>query len=372
MNKELWKKADWTFIIVTILLAGIGFGLTFSSSQGMAGNLVVRTGVYVILGIIGLILIASIDYNKFSELEKPLYAIMIIVLVLVLIFGVEVYGAKNWIYIGPFSIQPSEFSKIFFVLAFGNYLNRHYENDGSWKSVLKALSYSIIPLILILMEPDLGTALVFLAIVFGMLYASTLNKKYITIILLGGLAFVVTWITLHISIGLPIPLAEYQIQRFTVFLNPYQDGQNGLGAGYNIIQALIAIGSGGLGGKGMLQGTQVDFLPVKESDFIFSLIGEEFGFIGTIVILVIYFIFLVKALIIAYECLDHYGYVVVMGFISMFLFHIIQNIGMNLSLMPVTGIPLPFLSAAGSNLLVNFLACGIIINISMQRTKVIF
>jgi len=372
MNKELWKKADWSFVILTVLLAAIGFGLTFSSSQGLVGNLVMKTGIYVAIGIVGLLFIASIDYNKFSEIEKPLYIAMILLLVLVLIFGVEIYGAKNWIYIGPFSVQPSEFSKILFVLAFGNYLNRHYENDGSWKSILKAFAYAFLPFILILMEPDMGTALVYLAMIFGMLYASTLNKKYITILLLGGLALVVIWVSLHISIGLPIPLAEYQIQRFTVFLNPFEDGRNGLGAGYNIIQALIAIGSGGLGGKGFLNGTQVNFLPVKESDFIFSVIGEEFGFIGTIAILTIYFIFLVKALIIAHECLDHYGYVVVMGFISMFLFHIVENIGMNLSLMPITGIPLPFLSAAGSNMLVNFLACGIIINISMQRTKVIF
>ncbi len=372
MNRDLWKKADWSFMILTILLAVIGLGLTFSSSQGLVGNLIVKTGIFVAIGFVALLLIASIDYNKFSEIEKPLYIVMIFILVLVLIFGVEIYGARNWIYIGPFSVQPSEFSKILFILAFGSFLNRHYENDGSWKSILKAFAYALPPLILILMEPDMGTSLVFIAMIFGMLYASTLNKKRISIILFGGLAFVVIWVALHLSIGLPIPLAEYQIQRFTVFLNPYEDGKNGLGAGYNIIQALIAIGSGGLGGKGFLNGTQVNFLPVKESDFIFSVIGEEFGFIGAIAILVIYFIFLVKALIIAHECLDHYGYVVVMGFISMFLFHIVENIGMNLSLMPITGIPLPFLSAAGSNLLVNFLACGIILNISMQRTKVIF
>ena len=372
MNRDLWKKADWSFFVLTVLLALIGLGMTFTTSQNLAGNLVLKTGIFVAIGIIALIVIASIDYNKFSEIEKPLYIGMIVILVLVLIFGVEIYGARNWIYIGPFSVQPSEFSKLLFILAFANFLNRHYENDGSWKSIFKAFAYAFPPLILILMEPDMGTALVFIAMIFGMLYASTLNKKYITIILVGGLGIIITWVALHISIGLPIPMAEYQIQRFTVFLNPYEDGRNGLGAGYNIIQALIAVGSGGLGGKGFMQGTQVNFLPVKESDFIFSVIGEEFGFIGTIGILIIYFIFLVKALIIAHECLDHYGFVVVMGFISMFLFHIVENIGMNLSLMPITGIPLPFLSAAGSNMIVNFLACGIIINISMQRTKVIF
>ena len=218
----------------------------------------------------------------------------------------------------------------------------------------------------------MGTTLVFIAIIFGMLFSSTYNKKYLAIIFFGSLGIIVLWIFLHLTIGLPIPLDEYQIQRFTVFLNPYQDGQNGLGAGYNIIQATIAVGSGGLSGKGFLNGTQVNLLPVKESDFAFSVVGEEFGFIGSMVLIIIFFLFLLKALTIAHECLDHYGYLVTIGFISMFLFHIVENIGMNLSLMPVTGIPLPFISAAGSNLLASFIACGIILNISMQRTKVIF
>ena len=372
MNKDLWKKADWTFVALAFLLAAVGFILSFSSSQGLEGNLVLKTGIFTLIGAAAMLVMASIDYNKYKEIERPLYLAMILTLVLVLVLGVEVYGAKNWIYIGPLSVQPSEFSKILFVLAYGNYLTRHYENDGSWKSILMALLVAMPPLLLVLMEPDMGTALVYLSIIFGMLYSSTLNKKYISIILFGGLGIVIGWVALHLSIGLPIPLAEYQIQRFTVFLDPYGDGKNGLGAGYNIIQAIIAVGSGGFSGKGFMSGTQVNLLPVKESDFIFSVIGEEFGFVGAIALLLIYFFFLLKALLIAHECLDHYGYLVVIGFISMFLFHIVENIGMNLSLMPITGIPLPFISAAGSNLLANFIACRIIININMQRTKVIF
>lgn len=372
MNKDLWKKADWIFMGITMMLVTVGFILTFSSGKGMEGNLPMKTGVYIAIGIVAMLAMASVDYNKYKEIEKPIYLFMILILLLVLAFGVEIYGAKNWIFIGPFSIQPSEFSKILFVLAFGSYLTRHYENDDSWKSVLTAFAYAAPPLLLILMEPDMGTALVYVAMIFGMLYASTLNKKYITILLLGSVGLFIAWLALHLTIGLPIPLAEYQIQRFTVFLDPYNDGKNGLGAGYNIIQALIAVGSGGLGGKGFQNGTQVHMLPVKESDFIFSVVGEEFGFIGSVGLLLIFFLFLLKALVIAHECLDHYGFVVIMGFLSMFLFHILENVGMNLSVMPVTGIPLPFISAAGSNLMANFMAVGIILNISMQRTKAIF
>lgn len=372
MNRDLWKKADWPFIVMTVLLAAIGFTLSFSSSQGLAESLVPKTAIFTLIGLAAMIFMASFDYNKYKELERPLYLAAILVLVLVLVFGKEVYGAKNWIYLGPLSVQPSEFSKALFILAFANHLTRHYENNGTWKEVLTAMAYAAPPLLLILMEPDMGTALVYLTILFGMLFSSTLNKKYIAILLFGGLGIFIGWVALHLSIGLPIPLAEYQIQRFTVFLNPYGDGKNGLGAGYNIIQAIIAVGSGGVAGKGFMNGTQVNLLPVKESDFIFSVIGEEFGFIGSIALLILFFAFLLKALMIAHECLDHYGYLTVIGFISMFLFHVVENIGMNLSLMPVTGIPLPFISAAGSNLVANFIACGIIINISMQRTKVIF
>lgn len=372
MNIDLWKKADWRFFILVLILALIGFVLSFSTEQGLPDNLVLKAGIYICLGFVALFMVASVDYNKYKEIEKSLYIIMIIILVIVLIFGKEIYGAKNWIYIGSFSIQPSELSKIFFVLVYANLLTRNYENEGKLKNVFFALLYAAPPLILILLEPDIGTILVFIAIIFGMLFSSTYNKKYITIIFLGVFAIIITWVFLHITIGLPIPLSKYQIQRFTVFLNPYQDGKDGLGAGYNIIQATISVGSGGLVGKGFLNGTQVNLLPVKESDFIFSVIGEEFGFIGAMVLIIIFQLFLLKTLAIAYECLDHYGYLVTVGFINMFLFHIVQNIGMNLSLMPITGIPLPFISAAGSNLLASMIACGIILNISMQRTKVIF
>lgn len=372
MNRDLWRKADWLFVFLVLLLSGIGFALTFTSSIGLAGNLSLKTGIYVSVGIMAMFFLATIDYNKYKEIERPIYLAMTLLLVLVLLFGTEVYGAKNWIFIGPFSIQPSEFAKIFFVLALGSHLSNTFEHDNGWKPIAKTMGLAAVPLLLILMEPDMGTALVYISITFGMMYASPLNKKYISILLFGALSLIVGWIALHLSIGLPIPLSEYQVQRFTVFLDPYGDGQNGLGAGYNIIQAIIAVGSGGFFGKGFQNGTQVNLLPVKESDFIFSVIGEEFGFVGSLFLLFLLFGFLAKALVIAHECLDQYGFVVVMGFISMFLFHIIENVGMNLSLMPITGIPLPFISAAGSNLLANFLASGIILNISMQRTKIIF
>ena len=213
----------------------------------------------------------------------------------------------------------------------------------------------------------MGTAMVYVFIIFGMLFLSNADKKKVSIIFFSGISFIIFWIIIHIVFGIPIFLSDYQIQRFTVFLNPYNDGKNGLGAGYNIIQSIIAIGSGGFFGKGFMKGTQITFIPEHHTDFIFSVIGEEFGFVGVIILIIIYFIFIIKALSIAHECLDYYGFIITIGFISMFLFHILENIGMSIGLMPVTGIPLPFISLGGSNLWTNFCACGIILNISTKR-----
>ena len=373
MNKDIWKKADWGFFALTMVLALIGLLMVFSTSRGSVGGedtgvtLIVKTIFFIVSGVAILFFVGSMDYFKYVEWEKILYIVMIVMLVAVLVLGREVNGAKSWFYIGGFGIQPSEFSKIFMVLCLGCYFNRHFDNMDGWKSIFKAFLYIAPPLALILLQPDLGTALVYMAIVFGMLYASQANKRYVTILLLGGIGLVVLLLFLHMTFGMPLPLSEYQINRFTVFLDPYNDGQGGGASGYNIIQALTAIGSGGFFGKGFMQGTQMAYVPEHNTDFVFAVIGEEFGFLGCAILILIFFFFLMKALSIAHDCLNHYGFIIVIGFVSMFLFHIVENVGMNLSLMPITGIPLPFISSGGSSLWTNMAACGVILSVSMRR-----
>lgn len=375
MNKYLWKKTDWIFFGLTIILVAIGFVLIFSSSKGLAEDadlIIIKSIFFLIVGLIIIFLVGSVDYLKYMEMEKILYAIMMIVLLAVLVFGQNINGAKSWFSLGVFGIQPAEFSKIFLILCLGGFLNRNFNNLNTFIQILKTFLYILPPFILIMLQPDLGTAMVYIFIVFGMLFFSNANKKIVCIILFSGLGLIIVWLSLHLIFGVPIPLAEYQIQRFTVFLDPYNDGKNGLGAGYNIVQALIASGSGGIFGKGFCRATQIIFLPEHHTDFAFSVICEEFGFIGGTVLLIVYFFFLLKALSIAHECLNYYGFIIVIGFVSMFLFHIVENIGMNISLMPVIGIPLPFISCGGSNLWTNLMACGVILSISMRRTEEIF
>ena len=375
MNRDLWKKTDWIFFGLTMLLVAMGFALIFSSAKGLAEDanlIIIKSIFFLIVGLIIIFIVGSVDYLKYMEMEKLLYAIMMIMLLAVLVFGQDINGAKSWFSFGAFGIQPAEVSKILLILCLGGFFNRNFDNLNTWTQIFKAFLYILPPFALIMLQPDLGTAMVYIFVVFGMLFFSNANKKIVSIILFGGLGLIVGWLALHIIFWVPIPLAEYQIQRFTVFLDPYNDGKNGLGAGYNIVQALIASGSGGFLGKGFGNASQINFLPEHHTDFAFSVIGEEFGFVGGVVLLVIYFFFLLKALSIAHECLNHYGFIVIIGFVSMFLFHIVENIGMNISLMPVTGIPLPFISYGGSNLWTNLIACGIILSISMRRTKEIF
>jgi rod shape determining protein RodA len=216
---------------------------------------------------------------------------------------------------------------------------------------------------LIMLQPDLGTALVFIAILFAMLYMSGVPAKHLLVLLLIGAA--------ASPIAYTYGLKEYQRQRLLIFLDPYKDPT---GFGYNVIQSTIAIGSGRLFGKGFLAGsqTQLNFLPEHHTDFIFSVVGEEWGFIGAVVVLALFFTIVWRGLRTAAEARDMYGTLVATGLTTMFLFHVLINVGMNMSAMPVTGIPLPFLSYGGTSLMTNLMAVGIMLNIQARRQKILF
>jgi rod shape determining protein RodA len=226
-------------------------------------------------------------------------------------------------------------------------------------------------MILVLAQNDLGTVLVLLAIFGGTFYIAGANIKYylglvgIAVILIGGM------LVAHFYFGVQIPLKEYQLMRLIIFWNPNLDP---LGYGYNIIQSKIAIGSGGLLGKGLFSGTQsqLGFLPEKHTDFIFSVLGEELGFIGVAIILICYFVLLWRSIKVALEAKDDFGQLLVVGIIAMFSFHIFENVGMVIGIMPITGIPLPFISYGGSSLLTNLLAISLIINVNVRKKKLLF
>jgi rod shape determining protein RodA len=283
-------------------------------------------------------------------------------LLAVMFVGQSALGAQRWIQIGPISLQPSEFSKLIMIVSLASLLDKRAGRLNSLKEVIPVFLYVGIPFLLVMKQPDLGTALVFLAILFGMIYVAGINTRVLMMIFGAGLAFLpIFW---HF-------LKDYQKMRLTVFIDPNVDP---LGSGYHIIQSKIAIGSGMLFGKGLFGGTQsqLNFLPENHTDFIFAVVGEELGFVGAALILILYFILLYRGIKIAGIARDNFGTLLATGITSMLTFHVLVNVGMTAGIMPVTGIPLPLMSYGVSALTTNLISIGILLNIYMRRQKILF
>lgn len=299
-----------------------------------------------------MVLMAVIDYDYLGKLDKVLYFLSLVLLLLVVFIGREAMGAQRWLQIGPITFQPSEFAKFVIIITLSKLLAK--QTKITWPVIINAMIHVGVPLVLILIQPDLGTALVFLAIFFVLLYLAG-AKPYI----LAGLA------GLGMAI-LPFILKEYQKQRFLVFLNPEKDPH---GSGWNIIQSKIAVGSGGLFGKGLFSGTQVqlNFVPEHSTDFIFTVMGEELGFIGCVIFLLLVGFLFWRIINVIYSVDDKFGKYMATGILIVLSFHIFINVGMTMGIMPVTGIPLPFISSGGSSLIMNMMAIGLILNIYSRR-----
>ncbi|MFH2145843.1 MAG: rod shape-determining protein RodA [Candidatus Omnitrophota bacterium] len=354
-------KSDKLLIIVLTLLLIFGLAALYSASSQKitAGgkNFVINQIIWIILGAGIAFLITRVNYHSFLSVAYIIYAIQIIFLILVLFLGKTVLGAQRWINFGGIGFQPSEFSKIFTVLILARIVGDEPQRFQTVKGLITPFLIVIIPMSLIFLQPDLGTALIFIPIFLTMLWVGGIKIKYL------GAAMS--------SIALCLPLfwqmlRDYQKDRLLVFLNPNLDP---LGAGYTINQSKIAIGSGMFTGKGWLAGTQtqLNFIPERHTDFIFSVIGEETGFIGASIILILFLILILKALKVAETTKNISGRLIVAGMATILALHVIINIGMTLGLMPVVGMPLPFLSYGGSALITNFMAVGFILNVRKYR-----
>jgi rod shape determining protein RodA len=294
---------------------------------------------------------------------------------MVLIFGTEVRGTTGWIGIGGLPpVQPAEFTKIILIITFADFLSRRRGELNTFAQLLPCFVYVGVPFMLIMMQPDLGTAFVYIVITIGMLFIAGANPRLLTTLVIGAVSFIALMVFLHFRFHMWLPLQDYQLKRLAVFVNPYQDGQGGRGAGWNTIQSLIAIGAGGFTGTGLFNGTQVqlNFLPERHTDFIFAVIGEEFGFMGAALLIVLYGFLLARTLIICNNSRELYGTLIVAGITAMWVFHIFENIGMCIGLMPVTGIPLPFVSYGGSSMLTNMVAVGLILSVNIRGKKIVF
>lgn len=354
MVKSWWQKLDYILILLVLLLVVFGLVIIYSANKNdpTASGEFKRQIIYFIAGLFLLAAFASVDYHILTGFEKYFYIINVLILIAVFFVGQSALGAQRWLSVGFFSFQPSELAKIFIILSLAARLSR--DDALSYENLAVTFLYIGFPIVLILMQPDLGSALVLLAILFCMLFVRGANPLHIAGLIVMGLA------------ASPFVLKDYQKQRLLVFIHPESDPT---GAGWNIIQSVIGIGSGRLWGKGLFSGTQTQlrFVPEHSTDFIFTVLGEELGFMGAAALIILYFFFLWKIIRIARESKDLTGTMIAAGIAGMFFFHIFVNLGMTMGIMPVTGIPLSFISYGGSSLITNMIAVGLLLNISMRR-----
>lgn len=364
---NFFKKFDYILFVAIIILSIIG-AFVVSSAVNPMGNanrmIIVHVGA-LLFGIVAAIIISFIDYKDFRTLGIIFYIVTTGLLIYVLFAGKgDEYGSRSWIDLGFITFQPADLAKITYILLASVFLERIYDDHKNRKmNIFKFLIYSSIPMGLILAQKDFGTALVFVFIFFVLVFICGIAYKY--------LAILVTAFLLSTPFVWFFVLNDKRKDRIKVFLNPELDP---LGAGYNVIRSKMAIGSGQIYGKGLFKGiqTQNRSVPVSESDFIFSVVGEELGFIGAIIILLLICFVLIRCIYIARKARDSYGMFVAIGITAMWAFHAMENIGMSVGVLPVTGIPLPFVSSGGSYMLTSYLAVGIVLSISMRRKKEIF
>lgn len=366
MFKREWKNLDKVMLFSTILIVCCSLCIIGSATHINKGvinyDFVAKQGGAFVLNFLIVLFFSRFDYTRLKLFAKPLYVLNLLILLAVMFVGTSALGAQRWIQVGPITIQPSEFSKLIMIICTAALLSNKVDKLNSFKSLLPIGLFVGIPFLLVLKQPDLGTSLVFLAITFGMLFVSNVKMSLLRNIFAAGVVLApIGW---HF-------MKDYQKSRILVFLDPNADP---FGAGYHIIQSKIAIGSGELFGKGLFQGTQsqLNFLPENHTDFIFSVIGEELGFMGCIVILFLYFLLVYRGLVTAKECKDPFGMLLATGIVSMWAFQILVNVGMTCGIMPVTGIPLPFMSYGVSALTTNMLAMGLLMSIYMRQQTMIF
>ena len=366
MRKRDLKNMEWGILIVAIILCVIGMIALFSATQETEHDEFTKQIIWFVVSIIFMVVIMFIDYNVLLKASPVLYGMCLLLLIAVL-FTTPINGATSWFNIGAFSFQPGEFAKVFVILFLAYTvvkIQRKGQNEiNKITKLFLALAVVGIPVLLLIMQPDYGTSLAFIVATALILLTAGLDRKYI----IGTILIVVISVPLLYNFVLP----EHAKSRIDVFLNPESDPR---GAGYNIIQSKLAIGAGGLTGMGILKGnqTQLGFLYPKTTDFIYSVIGEEMGFIvaGGIILLYVYLI--TKCIYIAKTAKDRAGSLIAIGITGVFLFHVIENVGMVMGLLPITGVPLPFISYGGSSLITNFMCIGLLLNISGKRQKTIF
>ncbi len=358
------KYFDVPLLIVSGLLILAGLAIQYSVSlSGGTLDIFYRQAVFSVIGIILFLLFAFYSYHKLAKLNRVVYPLLLFALIYLLIFGDPIRGSARWIDFGFFQLQPAELAKVIIGLGLARWLYINRGQINSWKNLLITFAYAALPAFLILREPDLGSAVIVMAVWFGVMLVSPVRRTFIIMFLIASVIFAgVAW---------KFILHDYQRQRVEVFLEPDKDPK---GQGYNVRQAIIAVGSGEWLGRGLGRGlqSQLKFLPERQTDFIFASSAEEIGFMGCISLLVLYYLLLRRLMFIMRYARDDLAMYITAAVLFLFMAQIFINIGMNIGLLPVTGIPLPFLTYGGSSLLVLCVALGIVQNIARQSKALRF
>lgn len=353
---------DWLLYILPLILTSIGAVAIFSiTHQDVGWSMFFQQVIYLVIGLVFMVGLTLLNFQQLRGATVPLYIVGLLLLVAVLIFGAEIQGSTRWLSFGFFNLQPSELFKVILVISLASFFTSI--KTVKFIHIVVGFVITLIPIIFVLLEPDLGTSLIYLFIFLTILAITKIDRIYFFVIGLFALvAAPLAWFFL---------LANYQKQRILSFFYPDSDP---FGAGYNVLQSTIAVGSGGVSGKGLGHGpqSQLNFVPSQHTDFIFATIGEELGFLGASLVLLIMALLLIKIILIFSKTNDDFGKYISIGFLAIFLIQIFVNIGMNIGIMPVTGIPLPFISYGGSSLITCYIMIGILQSISARKKKLKF
>lgn len=381
--KTLIKSIDWIFVGLLFLLLAVNLFILSSASSNISRTdslyYVKKQLVWIIIGTVAMIIVAAFNYEHYMKLYPFIYAFCLLLLIAVL-FMPEIENTHRWIDFKFMNFQPSELTKLAMIICLSCFFVKHSARIKSFGVFLFSGIASFIIFGLILIEPDLGSSLVIIALYVPILWLAGASKKWIVplcliiVLLVGAMYFILYQHTDGFShkVNEPIehiPLKPYQLNRLIIFIDPYIDP---LDTGYHMIQSLVAIGSGGMTGKGYGEGTQVqgNFLPAHHTDFIFAVVGEELGFMGAAGLLLLYLLLLLRMVWIAYKAKDKLGKLIVMGVVFMLAFQIFVNVGMTIGIMPITGITMPFLSYGGSSMLINMAAMGLVLSVCVRKNQV--
>lgn len=364
LDSRLRKNLDVPLILAVAGIAAVGIAALASLGAGGRSGYAERQAIWVLLGAIAGTVVMAMDYNKLDRFTKLLYVGNMVALTVVLALGHDSHGATRWISIGKFQYQPSEFAKLVVIVCLATHMVRRQDGLRTLSGLLGSLAYVAVPMLAILAQPDLGTALVLLTVWFVMAFVAGARLQHLGLLLVSGIVlFSILWHTRLIH--------QYQKDRLSVFINPGSDPR---GAGYHLAQSIIAVGAGEVTGQGYRHGSQTHggFIPENQTDFAFTIVAEETGFVGALIVVGLYAVVIWRIGLIMLTAGDTLGRLMAAGVFAMFAYHTVVNIGMTIGIMPVTGVPLPMVSSGGSSTLLTMMALGLVLGVGGRRHGLVF